>query len=161
MSNRLYCPAPARSLSLPLRALPALALMCAATTGLAADGAIHAAAAHPAGTPGKILTGLLLVLALIGMLGWWLKRLSSQHGASARHIRLVESCPLGTRERLLLVAVGQQQLLLAAGSNGIQMLHLLPQALPETSTGTGGAAFAAQFAAQLAQFLPSPQRGRT
>jgi len=129
----------------------AFTLSALASTAHSAVGVIPS----PAIDLSKILLGLLLVLALIAALTWLLKRLPINQSGSG-HIRLIESYPLSTRERLLLVAVGSEQILLAASNAGIKPLHVLREPLPETSTTSGSA-----FAAQLAQFLPSLQRGRT
>gem|GEM_PF-1126322 len=133
----------------------ALVLTCLASSAFAADGAIHAVSTNHSETLSKILLGLLLVLALITALTWLLKRLPINK-SSGGHIRLIESYPLSTRERLLLVAVGSEQILLAASNVGIKPLHVLREPLPQTSTTSDSA-----FAAQLAQCLPSLQRGRT
>jgi len=132
-----------------------LALTSLASTVFAADGAIHSITTHHSETLSKILLGLLLVLALIAVLTWLLKRLP-RNTASSRHIRLIESYPLSPRERLLLVAIGSEHILLACSSAGIQPLHVLHEPLAETAHKDGGAS----FAAHLSQFLPSLQRGR-
>jgi len=121
---------------------------------LAEGGAIALPSTDHSSALSKIVLGLLLVLALIAALSWLLKRLPINKSGSG-HIRLVESYPLSTRERLLLVAVGSEQILLAMGHTGIKPLHVLSQPLPEIQP-----ADAAAFATQLAQFLPGLQRGR-
>jgi len=133
----------------------AFTLTSLASTALAESGAIALPSTDHSGALSKILLGLLLVLALIAVLTWLLKRLPINKSSDG-HIRLIESYPLNTRERLLLVTVGSEQILLAASNNGIKRLHVLREPLPETSKQEGSAA----FAAQLAQFLPSLQRGR-
>jgi len=95
------------------------------------------------------------VLGLIAALSWLLKRLP-RNTASSRHIRLIESYPLSPRERLLLVAIGSEHILLACSSAGIQSLHVLREPLAETAHKDVGAT----FAVQLSQYLPSLQRGR-
>jgi len=131
----------------------ALALGSLASSVFAADGAIHPPADY-SGALGKLLLGLLLVLALIAALTYLLKRLPGS-GAASGAIALIASLPLGSRERLLLVAIGDEQILLASSSAGIALLHVLQKPLPKTSASKESA-----FAAQLAHYLPSLQRGR-
>jgi len=143
------------SVELHLQRFLALACSSLASTAFAADGAIHPITTHHSETFSKILLGLLLVLALIAALTWLLKRLP-RHVASGKQIRLIESYPLSPRERLLLVAIGSEYILLASSSAGIHPLHVLREPLAETAHKDGGAS----FAAHLSQFLPSLQRGR-
>jgi len=138
--------------------LPILA--CLASSALAADGAIYRAPVSQGSALAQnlpqILLGLLLIGGLLVALLWLLKK--AQRGSAAGGlIQIVASCPLSTRERLLLVAVGDEQVLLAASPAGIQPLHVLaqPMPLPAENTTSAGA-----FAAQLAALMPSLQRGR-
>jgi len=123
---------------------------------LAADGAIHPASSNPSAALGQMLLGLLAVLGLIATLTYLLKRLPRSR-VPRGHIRLIESYPLSTRERLLLVAIGNEQILLAVSSAGIAPLHVLREPLEQSAGSNPSNA----FAAHLSQFLPGLQRGRT
>lgn len=73
---------------------------------------------------GSVLA-LILVLLLIFFLGWALRRI--QQGTSSRSgpIRVVANAAIGVKERLVLVEVGRQQLLLGVTSNEISLLQRL------------------------------------
>ena len=98
---------------------------------LAADAASLPGSGELAGPLLKMLLGLLLVSGAILLLAWGLRRLQ---GLAPRQqvIRLLASLPLGPRERLLLVEVGAQQLLLGVAPGRISLLHALeePVSLP-------------------------------
>ncbi|WP_160330605.1 flagellar biosynthetic protein FliO [Ventosimonas gracilis] len=132
----------------------ALLLATLSHAALAEGGVIALPSTNHSAALSKIVLGLLLVLLLIAALSWLLKRLPVNKSGGG-HIRLIESYPLSTRERLLLVAVGREQILLAVGNSGIKRLHVLSEPLAEKQPAGGTA-----FSAQLAQFLPSLQRGR-
>lgn len=96
---------------------------------LAAGGTTVAPAVgqHAAQLPGLggAVVALVGVLALIAGLAWLLKRLP---GTGLRHngqLRVVASLAMGQRERLLVVDVAGQQLLLGVTATGISKLHTL------------------------------------
>ena len=73
---------------------------------------------------------LLLVLALIVGLGWLLKRMPGSGFRPAEGLKLVASLNVGAKERVVVVEVNGQQLLLGVTANGITTLHVLPEPLP-------------------------------
>ncbi|MFT4249005.1 MAG: flagellar biosynthetic protein FliO [Pseudomonas sp.] len=79
---------------------------------------------------------LLLVLGLIVGLGWLLKRLPGSGFRPAAGLKLVASLPLGPKERLVVVEVNGEQLLLGVSAGGISALHALPAPLPPTPAAT-------------------------
>lgn len=91
-----------------------------------------------ANTPGMLgaVMALLLVLALIVAVGWLLKRLPGTGLRANPGLKLIASLPLGAKERLLVVEVAGQQLLLGVSANAITRLHSLPQPLPPERTPT-------------------------
>ncbi|MGB3393690.1 MAG: flagellar biosynthetic protein FliO [Stenotrophomonas sp.] len=89
---------------------------------------------HAPTTPsmfGAVLA-LLMVLALIVGLGWLLKRLPGSGFRPPEGMKLVASLSLGARERVVVVEVNGQQLLLGVSTGGISTLHVLPEPLPAT-----------------------------
>ena len=89
---------------------------------------------HAPATPSLFgaVFALLLVLALIVGLGWLLKRLPGSGFRPAEGMKLVASLNVGARERLVVVEVNGQQLLLGVTAGGINTLHVLPEPLPAT-----------------------------
>ncbi|MEY2341097.1 flagellar biosynthetic protein FliO [Acidithiobacillus sp. IBUN Pt1247-S3] len=79
----------------------------------------------------RLIAALILVLLVFFALIWLFKRMQAGAvGVSGSPMRVLASLPLGTRERLLLVEVGKQQLLLGATPAGITLLHTLTEPLP-------------------------------
>ena len=89
---------------------------------------------HAASAPGLFgaFFTLLLVLGLIIGLGWLLKRMPGSGFRPAEGMKLVASLNVGARERLVVVEVNGQQLLLGVTAGGINTLHVLPEPLPAT-----------------------------
>lgn len=110
--------------------LPATALAVAAM----AQGHPQAAPVgqHAATAPGLFgaVMALLAVLALIVGLGWLLKRMPGSGFRPAEGLKLVASLNVGAKERVVVVEVNGQQLLLGVTGGGISALHTLPEPLP-------------------------------
>ena len=79
---------------------------------------------------------LLLVLGLIVGLGWLLKRMPGSGFRPAAGLKLVASLALGAKERVVVVEVNGQQLLLGVTAGGIATLHTLPEPLPTPPPAT-------------------------
>lgn len=108
-------------------------------TGLAAPAL--AGADTPAVAPGTDLFGvalnLLMVIGLILVLAWGLRRYQSAGGGVSGAIRVVAALPLGTRDRVVLIEVGGEQILVGVSAGRMERLHVLEQPV---STGSAVAA---------------------
>lgn len=98
--------------------------LCAVPTALHAE-----APSEPAVGGGahllNVALGLVLIVVLILALAWVLRRFG-QGGvfSNQKAIKIVAAMPMGTRERLLVVDVGGQQLLLGVTAREINTLHV-------------------------------------
>lgn len=120
---------------LPL--LPALLLAPLAAVGAEPQAAPGFAGA---GEVGKMIAGLLLMIGLIVGLAAMLKRMKGFQRHLPGAIKIVSVASVGARERLLLVEVGGQQLLVGAAPGRIQTLLVLdqPVSVTQAAPGTGG-----------------------
>lgn len=111
---------------------------------------IGAPAASPggAGSIGGAVLALVLVVGLILVLGWLAKRMPGIGGASNPALKVIGSLSLSPRERVVVVAVGDTQLVLGTGAGGTRVLHQLDTPLPVTPAKAPPA-----FAQVLAQRL--------
>nr|WP_220466484.1 flagellar biosynthetic protein FliO [Pseudomonas juntendi] len=98
--------------------------------------------ATPAAAPGSLggqlaqmVFGLLLVVGLIFFLAWLLRRLQSTAVKGGQVIEIVGSRAIGPRDRLLLVQVGKEQILIGHTPGSIEALHVLaePVQVPESA----------------------------
>lgn len=96
----------------------------------------------------EVFLGLLLVVALIVVVAWLMRRFQPGLVAGAASLRVISTMAVGPREKLLLLDVQGQHLLLGVTTQQISTLHRFeePLALPERS-GT------ADFGARLRQAL--------
>lgn len=149
-----------------IRGLPAglaLLLLSVATQAAEPAKALSAPAAATSLAEGsmsgqlvQVLLGLLLVIGLIFVLAWALKRMQQLGPRSGQAIKLVASQALGPRDRLVLVQVGNEQILLGLSPGRISALHTLkePVLLADAEPATP------EFAQRLMELLGKDQKDK-
>lgn len=118
-----------------------LPLAAWAQTPAAPAGATSTAATAAAGGPSLLpmILVLLLVLALIPLSMWVLKRLGAGGAASVAGMKVVATLPLGPRERLVVVEAGERWLVLGVTPSAVNRVGTLPKgALPTAATPAAG-----------------------
>ncbi len=92
----------------------------------------------------QLTLGMLAVLMLLGGMAWLMRRsgrfTSGVHGA----LRILGGVSMGTRERIVLLQVGKQQLLVGVAPGRIQTLHVLEEPIEELDAVAGQKAGFAQ-----------------
>lgn len=131
-----------------MRALAFLALLVA-LPALAAEPAASMSSTDMGAQLSKLLLGLLLVVGLIFLLAWLLRRVQQINPRGTQAIKLVSSQALGPRERLVLVQVGSEQVLIGLSAGRITPLHVLkePVHLPDSEPANP------EFAQRLMELL--------
>lgn len=112
------------------------------------------------GAIAQVTLSLGLVVALIVVLAWAARRLKLVQRPAGGQLQIVAELPLGQRERLLLVRVGDRQALVGVSPSGVASLQVLespvrletPAATPSAVSPAGG------FADRLRELLD--QAGR-
>ena len=132
----------------PLSALAAEPQV-AVTPALASSGSVSSQL-------GQMLLGLLLVIGLIFLLAWLLRRVQQIGPRSNQVIKLLASQALGPRERLVLVQVGNEQVLLGLSAGRISPLHVMkePVHLADAEPATP------EFAQRLMELLGKDQKDK-
>jgi flagellar protein FliO/FliZ len=112
-----------------------------------------------AGYLAQLLVGLLVVLAAIVALAFMMRRMTGVQSRLGSEFRVVSGISLGARERMLLVQVGEQQLVVGVAPGRVQTLHVLDKPIEAAARApAGGVAAQAEspFARRLRAVL---QRG--
>ncbi|MBX2886879.1 MAG: flagellar biosynthetic protein FliO [Granulosicoccus sp.] len=120
-------------------------LLVAALATVSSSGAIAADAAPSAVVSGfsmayfgKLIMTLVAVLAFFLVFAWSMRRYQSYGQTRSQDLSVVASLSLGTRERLVVVQAGSQQVLLGITSTQISSLAQLDTPLDSNSTDTQG-----------------------
>ncbi|KHK62883.1 MULTISPECIES: flagellar biosynthetic protein FliO [Pseudomonas] len=139
----------AAALMLPFSVLAAEPVATAAVAPASGSGV--------AGQLAQLVLGLLVVLGLIFFLAWMLRRVQQAGPAGkGQVIDIVGSRALGPRDRLVLVQVGNEQILLGLSPGSITALHVLkePVQVPTTEQATP------EFAQRLMELLGKDQKDK-
>ncbi|WP_407316753.1 flagellar biosynthetic protein FliO [Pseudomonas sp. nanlin1] len=134
--------------------LPGLAL---AGEGAPATAAKVASNGSMAGQLSQVVLGLLAVVVLIFALAWLLRRVQQATPGGGQVIELIGSRALGPRDRLVLVQVGDEQILLGLSTGRITPLHVLhkPVSVPDKAEQA-----TPEFAQRLMELLGKDQKDK-
>lgn len=111
---------------------------------------------------GKTSAALLVVVAVILLFAWLVRRFNLQQGAVGQQLRVVSSVAVGQRERVVLVEIDNTWLVLGVGGGQVTRLHELPAQTSVTDQRPRAANLTDGFAHRLAQVLarrPSSSSG--
>lgn len=140
----------------PVAATPAVVAASSAAAP-AASAVAPAANAMGTGLGGQLtqmVLGLLLVIGLIFLLAWAMRRVQRVGPANGQLIELLSSRAIGPRDRLVLVQVGSEQILLGITPGRITPLHVLKESVtaPVKQPATQ------EFAQRLMELLGKDQK---
>lgn len=123
---------------------------------MAAEPAASMSSAGMGAQLSKLLFGLLLVLGFIFLLAWLLRRVQQMNPRGTQVIKLISSQALGPRERLVLVQVGGEQILIGLSGGRITPLHVMqePVHLPDAEPANP------EFAQRLMELLGKDHKDR-
>lgn len=104
------------------------ALLCL-LTGFAQAAEAGQQLSDPLATAGlsQVITGLLLVIIVIFVITWIIRRVPGLQRVGQGAIRIIDSLHVSPRERILLVEINEQQLLLGVTGQNISTLYVLPE----------------------------------
>lgn len=134
----------------------------ASGVGLAADEGSGGGSGVDAAALIRLVVGLGVVLFLIVAMGWVMRRSGRFTGAAAGQLRVIGGVSVGSRERVVLVQVGEQQLLVGVAPGRVQTLHVLDEPLsggdgtPDASRHPGSQV--SPFAQRLRQMMQPDEK---
>lgn len=97
---------------------------------------------------------LMLVVVCIVLVGWLLKRSNQFNSAANGQLTILASIPLGTRERAVLVQLGDEQLLLGVTPQQINTLCKLDTPIKMDAAGK----ISSDFAGKLRQIMKQREK---
>lgn len=139
-----------------LLALPAVSGAAVAAVGQPAGEAARVPEPMGVGSLVQLTLGMIAVLALIVGIAWLLKRTGRFHNVAGSNLRVLGGLSMGARERVILLQVGETQLLVGVTPGSVTPLHVLDRPLETPAAATGDNA---GFAGQLNRLLNGGQPG--
>lgn len=117
----------------------------------------------------QTLLGLTVVVCMIITLGWLARRMNLTGLQRNRHCRVVATMPVSAREKVVLVDIGGQQLLLGVAPGSVTTLHAFDKPIIEADESAPtpaahkshnrlAASSPAEFSKKLAEFLGQGNR---
>ena len=144
-----------------LKGLAAASLFCVDVALAAQPAATASAPAAPGSVGGQLaqlVLGLLLVVGLIFFRARLLRRVQQAAPRGDQVIEIIGTRALGPRDRLLLVKVGNEQILLGHSPGTIEALHVLREPVEVPS---GARQATPEFAQRLMELLGKDQKDKT
>lgn len=90
----------------------------------------------------QVTLGLLVVLLIIAAAAWFTRRFGQFQKTAGGNLQIIGGLHLSAREKLIIVQVGEEQLLLGVAPGRVSTLHVLPEPLTQqNSHKTPGASF--------------------
>jgi len=102
--------------------LPAV-LLCAASGAQAAA----QAAPGPASSLLQVLFGLVIVLGLLAGAAWMVRRLGMARSSFSSAVKVIGAASIGTRERIVLVEVADQWIVVGVAPGCVNALSTMPR----------------------------------
>ncbi|MDE2342851.1 MAG: flagellar biosynthetic protein FliO [Betaproteobacteria bacterium] len=75
----------------------------------------------------QVVFSLLLVLGVVALVAWLLKRVQLPQQGVGRQLKVVSSIAVGQRERVVLVEIQDTWLVLGVAAGQVRTLHTLPK----------------------------------
>ena len=97
----------------------------------AAGPSVSAAMSSPLAGALQMLLGLGIVLAVIALTAWLLRRMTPGHAGAVSNLRVVAAVAVGHKERVVLVDVGEQRLVLGVAPGQVSKLMEMPRPAAE------------------------------
>ena len=112
-------------------------------------------AAASAGSLLQTIFGLTFVLAMLALFAWAMKRFGPRQPAGAAGLRIVGALNLGGRERLMVIEVGDQWIVVGASPGRVNALATMPkqESAPGPATLHPHAPSASSFSEWLKQTI--------
>lgn len=93
----------------------------------------------------KLTGGLVAIVAIIFLLAWAVKKFNLNQQAGNGLLRIVAGISIGTRDRIVLLQVGEEQILLGLSPGRIEKLHTLAEPLKSAQGRPAAGAFASRL----------------
>lgn len=114
----------------------------------------------PSGSLIQVTLGLLAVLAAIVIGAWLVRRLGHYPATPASDLKVLGGLSMGPRERVVLIQVGKEQVLIGVAPGRVQKIHVLDEPVEQIRNEVASSSgFAGRFKEALAQQFGGKRHG--
>ena len=97
----------------------------------------------------NLVLGLVAIIGFIFLVAWILRRVNGAPSSSVGAMKIVGGLSLGNRDRVVLLQVGEQQILLGASPGNINLIHAFEEPPIQTESASQGSDFYQKLQASL------------
>jgi len=98
----------------------------------------------------SVMFSLVLVVSIIFLIAWSMRRMGGKVFKTNSSIKILSGISMGSREKVVLVQVGKEQLLLGVAPGRVQTLHVLQEPIEAGDVSDGqDASFASRLKSML------------
>ena len=119
-----------------------------------AQGAAGAESPMSSGYLVRLVLGLFAIVVLIFVLGRFVSRFNVTQGTSNGALKIIAGLPTGARDRIVLLQVGEEQVLLGLTPGRIEKLHTLSVPVEQAEESAASGAFARKLRTALEGHKP-------
>lgn len=87
----------------------------------------------------QLVLGLVVVVLCIIALAWFAKKMNSFQSVTDDSLKMISAMSMGTRERIVLLQVGEEQILVGVSPGRINKLHVLDKPIENVRGNQGSA----------------------
>jgi len=84
----------------------------------------------------QVSFGLFVIILLITAAAWFTRRFGNFQIAAKGNLRVIGGLPLGSRERVVLIQVGSEQIVLGVAPGRVEKIHVLESPVPIEESGS-------------------------
>lgn len=117
-----------------------VAVLAAASLALLPAAAEGSSGVSPAASLARLVIGLAVVIGVLLVVARLLPRLNGATLAGGESFRVVAALPVGQKERVLVLQVGDAQVLIGVAAGNVRLLQTLERPLALRSDRAGGGA---------------------
>lgn len=99
----------------------------------------------------QLTLGLIAVLVTVVVIAWLIRRVGGLNLSASGPLKVLGGMSMGARERVVLMQVGETQLLIGVSPGRIQTLHVLDKPVTTSETARPVHSFAQRMAEALAR----------
>lgn len=100
----------------------------------------------------KVIVGLFLVVVAIFASAWFYRRFGNVSSLPTQSLRIIGGLNIGNREKIVLLQVGEEQVLVGVTASNINKLHVLEKNIEPTEAAPVGEGFAVKLNQAMKQW---------